>query len=85
MRPGNAGRPELNFPEWRAFAEESLLGIDARALALEKIGDRLTEPGIGAGLHPPQPARDRDVDRLIIAKLEVQQRLVDGAAPVAPV
>ncbi len=88
-------------------AEEALVGRDAHALALEKIGHRRPKARIGdpvrrpglhrlvaagqlvpalrARLHPRQPARDRRVDRLVIAQLEMQERLVDQAAPVAAV
>ena len=38
-----------------------------------------------AGLDPREPMRDRVVDRLVVAELEVQERVVLDAAPVAAV
>src|SRR3954453_15324000 len=37
---------------------------------------------LGASFHPREAARDREVDRLIVAELEVQERVVLDAAPV---
>src|SRR5438067_1086144 len=42
-------------------------------------------PALGTGLDPGQAERDRRVDRLVVAQLEVQERLVDERAPIAPV
>src|SRR5271165_7277828 len=40
---------------------------------------------LGAGLDPPQSAVEREVDRLIIADLEMKERPVLDRAPVAAV
>ena len=40
---------------------------------------------LGAGLDPAQSARKRKVDRLIVARLEMQAVMMFGGAPIAPV
>ena len=52
--------------------------------------DRFVAPGelvtaLGAGLDPLQPEFDGDIDRLVVAQLEMEERLVDSAAPIAAV
>ena len=75
------------------------------ALALEIVGDRAAQAGIGdvvrrigggrqvaardlvlalrAGLDARELVRDRVVDRLVVAELEMQERMVLDRAPVA--
>src|SRR5690606_25350547 len=40
---------------------------------------------LGAGLDRRQPVRQGEVDGLVVAELEMQERLLAGRAPVAPV
>ena len=42
-------------------------------------------PALRSGLDPLQAARDRNVDRLIIAQFEVQERPLDQRAPIAAI
>ena len=49
------------------------------------IATRQLVLALGAGLDPPQSARKRKIDRLIVADLEMQERPVLDRAPVAAV
>ena len=49
------------------------------------VAARQLVPALRPGLDPGKPQPDRGVDRLIVAKLEVQERLVDQRPPVAAI
>ena len=108
-RPPSSSLPNriLIFAERRVGGKLFAGGRDIHALALEIIGDRAAQPGIGdvmgrigrdrhiaarelvlalrAGLDALEAVRDRIVDGLVIANLEMQERMMLDRAPMAAI